>query len=117
MKSDLEPVMSALGRRKSVLRMAAVGALLLLVPQVNAQQATSLPKDSTAADIEKFCTNIADSARDQRYLLQKQELEKLQADVDERIAVLEKRKAEYEQWLKVRNEFMAKADAGLIEIF
>lgn len=117
MKSDLEPVMFALGRRKSFLRMAVVGALLLLVPQVNAQQATSLPKDSTAADIEKFCTNIADSARDQRYLLQKQELEKLQADVDERIAVLEKRKAEYEQWLKVRNEFMAKADAGLIEIF
>ncbi len=84
------------------------------MPQVNAQQANVAAKDSTAADIEKFCTNIADSARDQRYLLQKQELEKLQADVDERICRSGKaRKTEYEQWLKVRNEFMAKADAGL----
>lgn len=117
MRQDRDLTFSIVLRKKTVLRLVALGALLLLVPQVNAQQATSLPKDSTAADIEKFCTNIADSARDQRYLLQKQELEKLQADVDERIAVLEKRKTEYEQWLKVRNEFMAKADAGLVEIF
>ena len=42
-------------------------------------------------EIQQFCTNIADAARDQRYLLQKQELERLQADIDYRIATLEKR--------------------------
>ncbi len=109
------------------LRLLAVGAMLLLVPQVNAQQASpaqpalqpanALLPSSTNEDIEKFCTNIADSARDQRYLMQKQDLEKLQTDVNERIAVLEQRKAEYEDWLKRRNDFMAKADAGLVDIF
>lgn len=106
------PVMSKLS-----IRLAAAAALLLLVPQVNAQQASPVPATGTAADIEKFCTNIADPARDQRYLLQKQELEKLQADVDQRIAVLEQRKNEYEDWLKRRNDFLQRAEAGLVDIY
>jgi flagellar motility protein MotE (MotC chaperone) len=103
-------------------RLLAAAALLLLVPQVNAQQATA-PQNgaqfptTTGQDIEKFCTNIADSARDQRYLLQKQELEKLQSGVDERIVVLETRKAEYEDWLKRRNDFLARAQVGLVDIY
>lgn len=102
---------------RTFLRLAAAAALLLLVPQVNAQQANPALPSTTAEDIEKFCTNIADTARDQRYLLQKQELEKLQSDVDQRIVLLEQRKAEYEEWLKRRDDFMAKAEAGLIEIY
>ncbi|WP_137132534.1 MotE family protein [Rhizobium sp. FY34] len=99
-------------------KLIAVGAMLLLVPQVNAQQDNPRAATSTTAeDIEKFCTNIADPARDQRYLMQKQELDKLQSDVDERIAVLETRKAEYEEWLARRNDFLKRAEAGLIEIF
>lgn len=98
-------------------KLLAVGALLLLVPQVNAQQDNPRLPTTTAEDIEKFCTNIADPARDQRYLLQKQELDKLQSDVDERIAVLEARKAEYEDWLTRRNEFLKRAEAGLVEIY
>ena len=95
-------------RNRTFVRCAAIAALLLLVPQVNAQQASPALPSTTAEDIEKFCTNIADTARDQRYLLQKQELEKLQSDVDQRIVLLEKRKAEYEDWLKRRDDFMAK---------
>ncbi len=102
---------------RTLIRFAALAALLLLVPQVNAQQASPSLPSTTAEDIEKFCTNIADTARDQRYLLQKQELEKLQSDVDQRIVLLETRKAEYEEWLKRRNDFMAKADAGLVDIY
>lgn len=103
-------------------KLLAAAALLLLVPQVNAQQAAAPLNGAqfpttTGQDIEKFCTNIADSARDQRYLLQKQELEKLQSGVDERIVVLETRKAEYEDWLKRRNDFLASAQAGLVEIY
>lgn len=66
---------------------------------------------STQDEIQKFCTNIADAARDQRYLMQKQELEKLQSDVNERIAVLEDRKAEYEDWLMRREHFLNQAKA------
>ncbi len=115
-KTALAPTSSSAGNGLLV-KLLAAGALLLLVPQVNAQQGNVTPPSSTADDIQKFCTNIADTARDQRYLIQKQELEKLQSDVNERITLLEKRKTEYETWLTRRNDFMAKADAGLVEIF
>lgn len=75
------------------------------------------PESATEAEIRQFCTSIADAARDQRYLLQKQELEKLQADVDGRIAILEKRREEYEDWLARRNEFMKQAEGQLVEIY
>ncbi|MBT9371943.1 MotE family protein [Rhizobium sp. CSW-27] len=99
-----------------LLKLLAAGLVLLLVPQVNAQQDPRLPT-TTSEDIQKFCTNIADPARDQRYLLQKQELEKLRSDVDSRIEVLEARKAEYEDWLKRRNDFLERAQAGLVDIY
>ncbi|MCO5733005.1 MotE family protein [Rhizobium sp. SSA_523] len=98
-------------------KLAALAALLVLVPQVNAQQGNPNLPSNTAEDIEKFCTNIAEPARDQRYLMQKQELEKLQSDVNERIALLETRKAEYEEWLKRRDDFLVKAEAGLVDIY
>ncbi|NRP84488.1 hypothetical protein GFPCMMHI_00364 [Ensifer adhaerens] len=72
---------------------------------------------SSQDEIRQFCTNIANPARDQRYLLQKQELEKLQADVDQRIATMDKRKAEYEDWLKRRDDFLKTADLGLVDIY
>jgi flagellar motility protein MotE (MotC chaperone) len=97
--------------------MLLIGAVLMAVPQVSAQEPASVSTTSTDDEIRQFCTNIADAARDQRYLLQKQELEKLQADVDERIAILETRRAEYEDWLTRRNDFLVRAEAGLVDIF
>lgn len=72
---------------------------------------------TTEEEIRKFCTNIADAAKDRRYLLQKQELEKLQTDINARITILEKRKAEYEDWLKRRNDFLAQTEANLIGVY
>lgn len=102
----------------SLRNLALVTAVALLpMTSGNAQEQKPAIDSATQAEIQQFCTNIADPARDQRYLLQKQELEKLQADVDERIAVLEKRRAEYEDWLTRRNEFMKQAEANLVEIY
>lgn len=98
-------------------RVLAIAAVLTLVSQVGAQQPATVSETSTSDEIQKFCTNIADAARDQRYVLQKQELEKLQSDVDERIRTLEARTAEYQDWLKRRNDFLARAEAGLVDIF
>ena len=103
--------------RKAAKRLLLLGAVLMLVPQVSAQQPTVVSELSTSDEIQKFCTNIADAARDQRYLMQKQELEKLQADVDARIATLESRREEYEDWLKRRNDFLRQAEVGLVDIF
>jgi flagellar motility protein MotE (MotC chaperone) len=99
-------------------RLLAGIVLLMLVPAVNAQEPPKAVTDLGSQDeIRQFCTNIADAAKDQRYLIQKQELEKLQSDVDQRIAVLEKRKVDYEDWLKRRNDFLARAEEGLVDIY
>ncbi|MGF0537383.1 MotE family protein [Agrobacterium sp. ES01] len=91
---------------------------LMFVPGWMAVAAEPSALDTvTQEEIAKFCGGIADSARDQRYLLQKQELEKLQADIDGRIVVLEDRRAEYEDWLKRRNDFLRQAEIGLVEIY
>jgi flagellar motility protein MotE (MotC chaperone) len=96
----------------------AAGALMLIVPGALAEERPVIvTSKATAEEIREFCTNISDKARDQRYLIQKQELEKLQQDVDGRIETLEKRRAEYEDWLKRRNDFLKVAEAGLIEIY
>ncbi|UHS55679.1 MotE family protein [Agrobacterium vaccinii] len=96
-------------------------ALFLLtsaLPSARAQEQVRVTTgDTSGQEIQQYCTNVIDQARDQRYVLQKQDLEKLQADVDNRIAVMEARKAEYEDWLKRRNDFMAQADANLVNVY
>lgn len=106
---------------KRFARIAVAPALVLLIGSLSgalAEEEKPKPVVKTAREeIKAFCANIADSARDQRYLLQKEELTKLQAQVDDRIGQLEKRKSEYEGWLKQRNEFLKKAEAGLVDIY
>jgi flagellar motility protein MotE (MotC chaperone) len=70
-----------------------------------------------ATEIQRFCSNIADAARDRRYALQAQELQTLQGEIDKRIKVLEEKRAEYEGWLKRRKDFMAEAEEGVIKIY
>lgn len=99
----------------------ACGFLALSVLPGSAQNAVTTgavpAANASMDDIQRFCTNIADPARDQRYLLQKQDLEKLQAEVNDRIKTLEARKAEYQDWLSRRNDFMQRAEAGVIDIY
>jgi flagellar motility protein MotE (MotC chaperone) len=71
----------------------------------------------TGTEIERFCSNIADAARDRRYALQAKELVILQQEVDKRIKLLEEKRAEYESWLKRRDEFLAKAEDGVVKIY
>ena len=73
--------------------------------------------EQTGTEIERFCSNIADAARDRRYVLQSQELQALQQEVDKRIKVLEEKRAEYEGWLKRREEFLAQAEDGVVKIY
>ena len=71
----------------------------------------------TGTEVERFCSNIADAARDRRYALQADELARLQGELDKRIAALEEKRAEYEAWLKRREDFLAKADDGVVKIY
>ncbi|RUW66696.1 MULTISPECIES: MotE family protein [unclassified Mesorhizobium] len=69
------------------------------------------------SEIQRFCSNIADAARDRRYALQAQELKELQAGIDQRMKALEDKRAEYEQWLKRREVFLARAEDSVVKIY
>ncbi|TPL12456.1 hypothetical protein FJ938_00890 [Mesorhizobium sp. B2-4-14] len=69
------------------------------------------------SEIERFCSNIADAARDRRYALQAEELKQLQAGIDQRMKALDEKKAEYETWLKRREVFLARAEDGVVKIY
>jgi flagellar motility protein MotE (MotC chaperone) len=71
----------------------------------------------TGTEVERFCSNIADAARDRRYVLQTEELQALQQEVDKRIKLLEEKRAEYESWLKRREDFLARAEDGVVKIY
>ena len=106
-------------------RSAALAAGIVLGALVfgGAPAATQALETAAAAigevddDIRRFCSNIADAARDRRYALQQVELETLQKDIDKRIAALEEKRAEYEDWLARRNDFLAKAEGNLVDIY
>jgi hypothetical protein len=57
-------------------------------------------------EIRAFCGNIADAARDQRYLLAEKGTRRASGGVDESIGLLEERSAKYRDWLKKREDFM-----------
>jgi flagellar motility protein MotE (MotC chaperone) len=68
-------------------------------------------------DASRFCTNIADAALDARVAWQKKELESAEAKLKVRIAELEAKRSEYEEWLKLRQDFLKKAEDSVVEIY
>ena len=74
-------------------------------------------KKEFGSEVEAYCANIVDSARDQRYLIQKRELGDLQVQVNDRIKLLEQRRDEFQTWLKKRDDFLRVAEGTLVEIY
>jgi flagellar motility protein MotE (MotC chaperone) len=97
--------------------LALAGCLLFLSGQSGATQSEPPAALATASEIEKFCGNIADAARDRRYAIQTQELEALKAEIDTRVKQLEEKRAEYERWMKLRQEFMDQASENVVSIY
>ncbi|WP_193178098.1 MotE family protein [Oricola nitratireducens] len=108
---------------KTALSFAVVIAGLLAAagPAVAQNHTASLldsqPPQANADDIERFCTNIADPARERRYAIQKAELQSLRDEIEARIKVLEGKRAELEMWAKRRETFSAAASAGLVDVY
>lgn len=106
------------------LRAAAVvlglaGLLLGAAPARTASEegAGAAAPAATGNEVQRFCTNITDAARDRRYALQAKELERLKNDIDERIKALEAKRKEYEEWLKRRDDFLSKAEDNVVKIY
>ncbi|MHB0769442.1 MotE family protein [Bradyrhizobium sp. 5.13L] len=82
--------------------------------------AKPLPPQAAAApdnEIALFCSNIADSSVDARLAWQLKELEKAESLLRERIAEVEAKRAEYEKWMALRDDFLKKAEASVVEIY
>ncbi|WP_398473318.1 MotE family protein [Tardiphaga sp.] len=81
----------------------------------------SVDKKEAAAtqesDIARFCSNITDQALDARVAWQQKELEATESKLKQRIAELEAKRAEYEEWLKLREDFLKKAEENVVEIY
>ena len=70
--------------------------------------------DTVAA---QYCNNIADAAGDARFARQAAALAALERDIEERLARLEAKRAEYQDWLDRREKFLKTAEEGLIAIY
>ncbi len=86
---------------------------------VTAPPKSAPPQAAVAADNEValFCSNVADPAVDARLAWQLKELEKAESLLRERIAEVEAKRAEYEQWMALRDDFLKKAEASVVEIY
>jgi flagellar motility protein MotE (MotC chaperone) len=77
----------------------------------------TVPAAGSSTEVERFCSNIADAARDRRYAMQARELEALKAEIDERMKALDTKRLDYERWLKRRDDFLAKAEDNVVKIY
>ncbi|GMO11238.1 MotE family protein [Bradyrhizobium sp. TM233] len=77
------------------------------------------PQAAVSADNEValFCSNVADPAVDARLAWQIKELEKAESLLRERIAEVEAKRVEYEKWMALRDDFLKKAEASVVEIY
>jgi flagellar motility protein MotE (MotC chaperone) len=125
-----------MNHRPRILKATSVVAMALaLTAAARAEEAkTAAPQATTSAAVEikssetpaaetpldnaaLYCRNIANAAADARYARQVNALAALEKELDERIATLEKKRAEYEEWVKRREEFMGKADESVVAIY
>ncbi len=72
---------------------------------------------SQMTDVQRFCLNNAATAGDAKAAWQAAKLMDLEEQIKQRIAELEAKRAEYQEWLKKRNEAMKKAEDGLVAIY
>ncbi|MGY3031134.1 flagellar motility protein MotE (MotC chaperone) [Bradyrhizobium sp. USDA 4354] len=86
---------------------------------VTASPKPTPPQAAPAPDSEiaLFCSNVADPAVDARLAWQLKELEKAETLLRERIAEVEAKRAEYEKWMALRDDFLKKAEASVVEIY
>jgi flagellar motility protein MotE (MotC chaperone) len=83
-----------------------------------AAPSTPAPADAaTDSDAALFCRNIADAASDARFSWQVKMLEDLDKQVKESMSRLEAKRAEYEDWLKRREDFLHKVEDGVVEMY
>lgn len=109
-----------------VIAAVACGAIALfaLSPQTRAQAQQAAPAPAPAVQAADprddnalaYCRNIANVAADARFARQAAALAAMEKELEQRIAQLEAKRAEYQDWLQRREAFLKKADESLIAV-
>jgi flagellar motility protein MotE (MotC chaperone) len=89
-------------------------------PMAPAPQAEPEPEAAAAVippEIRQFCTNNAASAGQVRVAWEAAKLKELEVKLKQRINELESKRAEYEDWLRKRDEAMKKAVENVVAIY
>lgn len=100
----------------------AAGAALAAVPARGADggPAPAVTPEAAASagdNAAEYCRNIANAAADARYARQADALAAMEKELEDRIAKLEAKRSEYEEWVKRRQEMLDKADAAVVAIY
>ncbi len=85
--------------------------------QEAAPAATAAPAADAETNAALYCRNISNAAADARYARQVDEVATMKKELDDRIAALEKKRAEYEEWVKRREDFIKRADDSVVAIY
>ena len=98
--------------------MSAIGPALAAEPAKAEQPQPAAADDrSGAANADAYCRNIANKAADARYARQAESLAAMTKALDERIAALEAKRADYEKWVSRREDFLKRADESVVAIY
>ena len=68
-------------------------------------------------EIERFCSNLADTVRETRFRRQKQELELLKDDIEKRVAYAEGKVLELKEWVRQRKAFSNQATQVIVDVY
>lgn len=118
--------------KASVIVALTLGTTFLGVLSLRAETAPSAPAADAAEagpvakrpapaaprgdNADQYCQGMIDAVRDARFARQKEALASLEKEIEERIAALEAKRAEYEKWLTRREDFLNKADSAVIAV-
>ena len=104
------PILRTSARRRAALVASlATAAILAIVLPVVAQGADE--------DALRYCRNIQDDAREERYALLDRHIVGLREELDGKREALEARSAELAEWVERREAFLALADDQLVAIY
>jgi flagellar motility protein MotE (MotC chaperone) len=76
-----------------------------------------MPGTTPEANAAQYCSNLGDAVTDTRVALQAKALEEMRIQLEEQVAALEAKRAEYESWLTRREEFANQAEASVVAIY
>jgi flagellar motility protein MotE (MotC chaperone) len=100
-----------------VLALALTGAARAEDASTPAQKSQAAAAAQPQTDGQLYCSNIANAASDARFAWQAKTLQDLQTKIDRRIAALEAKRAEYEEWMARKQAFLKKAGDGVVAIY